>query len=104
MPKLFFLISGEYESLSFGELKAILEAEGCGYILVEKLDQTVRLEADTSSVEQIQRRSAYTRVCALELFTSEANDEAMIQAAEKTDFQAVLNVKQFVVRSKLAIN
>ena len=99
MAKLFFLLSGEYESLSFGELKAILEAEGCGYILVEKLDQTVRLEADTICIQQIQRRSAYTRVCALELFTSEANDEAMTQAAEETDFQEVLNEGEtFAVR------
>ena len=99
MSKLFFLISGEYESLSFGELKAILEAERYVYNLTEKLDQTVRLTADVESVKQVQRRSAYTRVCALELFTTEANGEAIAQAAEATNFQAVLKEGEtFAVR------
>jgi tRNA (guanine10-N2)-dimethyltransferase len=99
LAKLFFLISGEYESLSFGELKAILETEGYAYSLTEKLDQTVRLEADASSVQQIQRRSAYTRVCALELFTSEATDEAITQAAEATNFRDIITKGEtFAVR------
>ena len=99
MAKLFFLISGEYESLSFGELKAILEAEGYAYSLTEKLDQTVRLTVALESANQVQRRSAYTRVCALELFTSDANDEAITQAAERTGFQAVLSEGEtFAVR------
>ena len=91
MANLFFLLSGEYETLSYSELKAILAAEGFTYHIVEKLDQTVRLTADEESVKQIQRRSGYTRVCALELFTCNANDEAITHAAEKTYFQAVLN-------------
>jgi tRNA (guanine10-N2)-dimethyltransferase len=91
VANLFFLLSGEFETLSFSELKAILEAEGYTYSIVEKLDQTVRLTADIESVKQIQRRSAYTRVCAQELFTCEATDEAITKAGETTDFQAVLN-------------
>ena len=99
MAKLFFLISGEHESLSFSELKAILEAEGFEYSLTEKLDQTVRLEADENSVWQVQRRSGYTRVCALELFTCPATDEAIAQAANGTDFNLVLNASEtFAVR------
>lgn len=90
MAKLYFLLSGEFEPLSFSELKAILTAEGYTYDIVEKLDQTVRLEADVGSVKQVQRRSAYTRVCALELFVCNATDEAIAQAAETTDFHTVL--------------
>ncbi len=90
MAKLFFLISGEFETLSFAELKAILEAEGYSYTVTEKLDQTVRLQADPESVRQILRRSGYTRICAQELFTCDANDQAVIQAANATDFKAVL--------------
>ena len=90
MAKLFFLISGEYETLSFAELKAILETEGYAYTLTEKLDQTVRLEADTTSIPQILRRSAYTRTIAQELFVSDANDEAITKAAEATNFREVL--------------
>jgi tRNA (guanine10-N2)-dimethyltransferase len=88
--KLFFLLSGEFESLSFAELKAILEVEGYAYAVTEKLDQTARLEADVESVRQVLRRSAYTRVCALELFTCPANNDAIGEAANAADFNSVL--------------
>jgi tRNA (guanine10-N2)-dimethyltransferase len=90
VAKLFFLISGEFETLSFAELKAILEAEGYPYRIMEKLDQVVRLEADLESVKQVLRRSSYTRICAQELFTCEANDEAVAKAANAADFQSVV--------------
>ncbi len=90
MANLFFLLSGEFESLSFAELKAILEAEGYPYAITEKLDQTVRLEADVESVMQVHRRSAYTRVCALELFTCPANNDAITEAANSVSFEPFL--------------
>ncbi len=99
MAKLFFLLSGEYETLSFSELKAILETEGYDYVVTEKLDQTVRLETDTTSIAQILRRSAYTRVCAQELFASDVKDEAITKAAETANFRDVLrNGETFQVR------
>jgi tRNA (guanine10-N2)-dimethyltransferase len=90
VAKLFFLLSGEFETLSFSELKAILEAEGCTYTVTEKLDQTARLEADAGSVSQVLRRSAYTRVCAMELFTCSASNDAIAEAVNAVDFCAVL--------------
>jgi tRNA (guanine10-N2)-dimethyltransferase len=90
VAKLFFLISGEFETLSFAELKAILETEGYPYTVTEKLDQTVRLESDAESVKQILRRSSYTRICAQELFTCDANDQAVTEAANAANFQNVL--------------
>jgi len=90
VAKLFFLLSGEFETLSFSELKAVLTAENYAYSIVEKLDQTVRLTARMESVIQVQLRSAYTRVCALELFTCNADDEDIVRAAGETDFRAVL--------------
>lgn len=99
MAKLFFLISGEYESLSFSELKAILETEGHIHCITEKLDQTVRLESDLQCIPDIQHRSAYTRICALELFTSEATEEAIARATSATDFNEVLEEgESFAVR------
>jgi tRNA (guanine10-N2)-dimethyltransferase len=90
VAKLFFLVSGEFESLSFSELKAVLEAEGYPYTIVEKLDQTVRLEADYDCVAQVLRRSSYTRVCCQELFTCDANDKAVTAAVATTDFNSAL--------------
>jgi tRNA (guanine10-N2)-dimethyltransferase len=87
VAKLFFLVSGEFETLSVAELLAILEAENYLYRLTEKLDQTIRLEADIESVKQVHRRAGYARVCGLELFTCDATDEAITEAANNTDFK-----------------
>ena len=92
MAKLFFLLSGEFESLSFAELKAILETEGYAYTVTEKLDQTARLEANVESVTQVHRRSSYTRICALELFTCSANNNAITEAVNSVDFEAFLEI------------
>jgi tRNA (guanine10-N2)-dimethyltransferase len=99
VAELFFLLSGEFESLSFSELKAVLEAEGYSYLIKEKLDQTVRLNTDLKSVWQVQRRSAYTRICAEELFTCDANEQAIRDAVKNAGFQRVLVEKEtFEVR------
>jgi tRNA (guanine10-N2)-dimethyltransferase len=90
VTKLFFLLSGEFESLSFSELKSILEAENYPYSNVEKLDQTVRLESDIQAVAQVMRRSSYTRICSQELFTCQANDQAVADAVATIDFRSVL--------------
>jgi tRNA (guanine10-N2)-dimethyltransferase len=101
VAKLFFLLSGEYETLPASELTAILEAEGYAFELVDKLDQVVRLEADQNSVKAVQRRSAYTRICALELFACDAQESAIMKAADSTSFQNVLGEgESFAVRVK----
>ncbi|MCW4005741.1 MAG: DNA methyltransferase [Candidatus Bathyarchaeota archaeon] len=91
MQKLFFLVSGEYESLSVSELFAILEAEGYPYTLNERLDQTVRLEADARCIQDVKRRSGYTRVCAQELFACNHSDPDITAATKNTDFTRVLS-------------
>ncbi|XES78319.1 MAG: DNA methyltransferase [Candidatus Bathyarchaeia archaeon] len=90
MAKLFFLVSGEFESLSFSELQAILQAEGYAYSVTDKLDQILRLTADGECVVQVHRRSAYTRVCAEELFVCDANEPAITEAVASANFQSVL--------------
>jgi tRNA (guanine10-N2)-dimethyltransferase len=98
---LFFLLSGENETLPFAELKAILEAEGYAYAAAEKLDQLVRLKADLRSVNAVHRRSAYTMTSALELFTCPAQENAVAQAANNTDFRSALSPgESFAVRIK----
>jgi tRNA (guanine10-N2)-dimethyltransferase len=99
VAKLFFLISGEFEPLSFSELKAILEAENYPYTITEKLDQTVRIEAPADSVTQVQRRAGYTRVCAQELFTCNATNQDITEAAKNADFSNLLQQGEtFAVR------
>ncbi len=99
MPKLFFLLSGENPTLPASEVKAIFEAEGYPYSNPTQLDQVLRLEAETESVKVIPVRSAFTRLCALELFVSKANHEDIIKAVSETDFKSVLKPgESFVVR------
>jgi tRNA (guanine10-N2)-dimethyltransferase len=99
VAKLFFLLSGEFEPLSYSELKAILEAENYPYTITEKLDQTVRLEASIDSVAQVQRRAGYTRVCAQELFTCNAADSEIAEAAANAGFPSLLQqYETFAVR------
>jgi tRNA (guanine10-N2)-dimethyltransferase len=99
VAKLFFLVSGEFEALSFAELKAILEAENFPYTVREKLDQTIRIEAELECVKQVQRRSGYTRVCAQELFACQATDEAITEALGNTNIaEFFTDDKTFEVR------
>jgi len=73
VAKLFFLISGEHQTLPVSEVQAILEAEGYNYRILENLTQVLRLEADPSSVESIKFRSALTRICCQEIFNCNAS-------------------------------
>jgi tRNA (guanine10-N2)-dimethyltransferase len=99
LSKLFFLLSGENKSLPAAEVKAILEAEGYSFENTEELDQVLLLESELSSVHAVQIRSAYTRVCALELFVSNAKMDDIAKAVSETDFKAVLKSgESFVVR------
>jgi tRNA (guanine10-N2)-dimethyltransferase len=72
VAKLFFLLSGEHQTLPVSEAQAILEAEGYNYRILENLTQVLRLEADPDSVEAIKFRSALTRICCREIFNCEA--------------------------------
>jgi tRNA (guanine10-N2)-dimethyltransferase len=99
VAKLFFLLSGEHENLPISELKAILEAESYNYKVLEKLDQVLRLEADKDCVESLKRRAALTRICAQELFTSEADIDNILSAARAMRWDEVIGEDQsFVVR------
>ena len=99
MANLFFLLSGENETLPAAELTAILEAEAYAFKLTEKLDQVVRLETDAESISVVQGRAAYTRVSALELFACAADEAAIAEAAESVNFQTFLSQGEtFAVR------
>jgi len=99
VPRLFFLLSGENESLPAAEVKAILEAEGFSYANPTVLDQILRLDAELGSVKAVQVRSSYTRFCAQELFVSDASMVDILKTCANTDFKSVLEPgESFVVR------
>lgn len=99
MAELFFLLSGENETLPAAELKAVLEAEGFDFEVKEQLDLVVRLKAAEDSVDVVHRRSAYTRSCVLELFACEAKEASILKAVESVDFKGSLSKgESFAVR------
>jgi tRNA (guanine10-N2)-dimethyltransferase len=101
VANLFFLLSGENKTLPFAELLAILEAEEYDYSIIEKLDQVIRVEVDINSINSIYLRSAFTRICALELFACESSEEIIIQYLNDIKFTQFLDEnKSFAVRIK----
>jgi tRNA (guanine10-N2)-dimethyltransferase len=90
VSKLFFVLSGEHPTLPFSELKAILEAEGHDYQVLEELLQVLRLEADIGNVKSIEFRSAMTRVCALELLRCSADAEEILKMARSTPLEELI--------------
>jgi len=99
VAKLFFLLSGENETLPAAELKAILETEGYSFKTVEKLDQMVRLEAEANCVEAVKRRAAFTRMCGLELFSCQADENTIMNAIGSANLDSVLvENENFAVR------
>jgi tRNA (guanine10-N2)-dimethyltransferase len=101
VAKLFFLISGEHETLPVSELKAILEAQGYEHKVLEKLDQVLRLKADSSCVGAVKHRAAFTRSCVLELLNCKAETSKIVRALHSTDLKGVLKKgENFAVRVK----
>ncbi len=97
--RLFFLLSGENETLPAAEVTAILEAENYPYKNKQLLDQVLLLDSDIESVDAVQLRTAYTRVCAREFFTCNAMQRDIAQCASSIDFTRVLREgESFAVR------
>lgn len=105
MAKLFFLLSGEHETLPASELKAILEAENQAFKTLEKLDQVLRLEADLKCIKAVTCRAAFTRLCGLELFSCEAETNKIIKAINSVSIKKVLgSTESFAVRIRRVKN
>ena len=105
MANLFFLVSGENKTLPYSEISAILYAEKIDFLIIEKLDQVLRLNAEISCIKEIYLRSAYTRICAIELFTCDADKKEIIDCLNKTNFKNLIKEKgSFAVRVKRVKN
>jgi tRNA (guanine10-N2)-dimethyltransferase len=98
VAKLFFLISGEHQTLPTAEVQAILKAEAIDYRIVEKLTQVLRLEADAKSVESIRFRSALTRVCCKEIFNCEAKLPEIFGNINSDSMDRFIGDESFAVR------
>jgi tRNA (guanine10-N2)-dimethyltransferase len=100
LARLFFLFSGEHEELPLSELKAILEAEGYAYRVLERFDQVAVVETDKACVKAVTQRAALTRVCGLELFHCKAKPSVMAEKTRSNMGNVLADGETFVVRIK----
>ncbi|MFQ6074010.1 MAG: THUMP domain-containing protein [Candidatus Bathyarchaeia archaeon] len=99
MSNLFFLLSGEHPTLPSSELKAILEAEGHEYQVLENLPQVLRIKADVESIKSVEFRSAMTRVCGVELLCCPADAEEIFKMTRSAPMEEFIRKgESFAVR------
>ncbi len=67
--KLLFLLSGEHPSLPEAEARAVLEAQGIEYSIVEKEEQVLVIEAEVKDFETLSGRLALTHSLGKLLFS-----------------------------------
>jgi len=99
VAKLFFLLSGEHPTLPFSELKAILEAEHFKLEVLGRWTQVVEVEAEAESVKSVERKSAMTRVCNVELLNCEADATKIFKSVRSIPFEKFISKDEsFAVR------
>jgi tRNA (guanine10-N2)-dimethyltransferase len=99
VPKFFFLLSGEHETLPFAELEAILESEGIAYTEVQRHSQVLRLDTSMEAVKAVKARAALTRICCQELFSSKALFAEIVKATQSVCLDNFLHAhERFAIR------
>lgn len=99
MPKLFFLLSGEHETLPYAELKATLKTEGIHYEEIQTLRQILRLNACLKAVKTVKERTALTRICCLELFCCQAIFTEIVRSMQQVSLnKTICSGESFAVR------
>jgi tRNA (guanine10-N2)-dimethyltransferase len=97
---LFFFLSGENNTLPASEIKAILEAEGFHYEVLNHLDQVLRLRVGQKALPSLTRRLAYTKFVGFELFMCKDELKEILNSISSCS-QPIFNEKTtFAVRVK----
>ena len=98
---LFFYLSGEHTTLTYSEVKAILQSEGFNYKNVEVFPQLLCLEANTSCLPSVVRRSSFTKICGVELFRCQVEVGDILQHAKDLFYGKYIKAQEsFSVRIK----
>lgn len=99
MARLFFLLSGEHETLPFSELRAILQTVNATYRERQVLPQLLGVEMDLDMFPAIVERVALTKVICQELFCCKAAFPEIAKAMLSTSTVDLLRANQtFAVR------
>lgn len=85
------LLSGENPTLPKAEVEAILESEGHPMKVLSRSHRILRLRSTVRGGEAIARRASYTRRCCREIFSCEAEESRVLEAAKVSQFYRFLN-------------
>lgn len=99
---MYFLLSGEHETLPKAELRAILEAEKINYNIVKDLDQLILLNATCKIEDSIKvvNRAAMVKEAGVLLKYCKIEDISKIRNTIKDIDWGFLRKKSFAVRAK----
>lgn len=99
MTNIFFTVSGEHKTLPFAEINAILESECLPYSRNKVFNRVLSLTSTLESAYLVARRSSLTKVCALELFRCDAEQNVIQRHMSEVSFKDHLKKGQsFSVR------
>jgi tRNA (guanine10-N2)-dimethyltransferase len=97
--QLFFLLSGEHDTLPSAELKACLEAEDIPFEETQKLRQVLRLHASLKAVLVVKKKTALTRMCCQELFCCSAVFTEIVKMVQQAPLEEMIRRgENFAVR------
>jgi tRNA (guanine10-N2)-dimethyltransferase len=101
IANLFFYVSGEHPTLTFAEVKAILQSEGFLYTNEKIFSQLLCLQASPNCLPSVVRRSSYTKAGGVELFSCQADIKTILQYTKDIYYGHYLKAKDsFSVRIK----
>jgi len=98
----FFTLSGEHPSLPAAEVKALLEAQGVKWRLLDEGPFYVRVEAPIEAAVKAAERAAMTMECCLELASCPAVLDEAVRAARQVEWPS-LDSGSFAVRAERRI-
>ena len=101
LRELFLVLNGEYPTLAFSEVLAILQATEINYSNTKEFDQLMKISTSIDSINAIARRSALVHRCCIQLFESLNTVEEILNNAKNAlvDY-SLISGKNFSVRIK----
>ena len=101
ISNLFFYVSGEHPTLTYAEVKAILQSEGVSFTNEKVFPQLLCLQASPKCIPSVVRRSSYTKAGGVELFRCQTDVETILQYSKDFNYGHYLTSNEsFVVRIK----
>ena len=96
--RLFFVVSGEHRTLPHAEIRAILHASKISFKEVSATQKLLRVEADSSALDMVAKRSMMYEQCGFEIATSRPSKERLLSLVRSLKVS-----RHFAKRSSYAV-